>query len=72
LNFRRLLILRGITRSITYTTEPNTGSRLGKPLTLAAMSLGFGVVQPGVTIVNTALDSIGTSLGAGVSELQWA
>jgi DHA2 family methylenomycin A resistance protein-like MFS transporter len=35
------------------------------------MSLGYGVVQLDVTIVNTALDSIGTSLGGGVSELQW-
>lgn len=42
-----------------------------KPLTLAAMSLGYGVVQLDVTIVNTALNSIGTSLGGGVSELQW-
>jgi MFS transporter, DHA2 family, methylenomycin A resistance protein len=41
------------------------------PLTLAAMSLGFGVVQLDVTIVNTALASIGASLGGGVSELQW-
>ena len=40
-------------------------------LTLAAMSLGFGVVQLDVTIVNTALSSIGSSLGGGVSELQW-
>jgi MFS transporter, DHA2 family, methylenomycin A resistance protein len=40
-------------------------------LTLAAMSLGYGVVQLDVTIVNTALDSIGSSLGGGVSELQW-
>ena len=40
-------------------------------LTLAAMSLGYGVVQLDVTIVNTALNSIGTSLGGGVSELQW-
>jgi DHA2 family methylenomycin A resistance protein-like MFS transporter len=40
-------------------------------LTLAAMSLGYGVVQLDVTIVNTALHSIGTSLGGGVSELQW-
>ncbi|HEX2792092.1 MAG TPA: MFS transporter [Steroidobacteraceae bacterium] len=40
-------------------------------LTLAAMSLGFGVVQLDVTIVNTALSSIGRSLGGGVSELQW-
>ena len=35
-------------------------------LTLAAMSLGYGVVQLDVTIVNTALNSIGTSLGGGV------
>src|SRR6202451_3721884 len=40
-------------------------------LTLAAMSLGYGVVQLDVTIVNTALSSIGSSLGGGVSELQW-
>src|SRR5277367_36990 len=46
-------------------------SKWAKPLTLAAMSLGYGVVQLDVTIVNTALDSIGTSLGGGVSELQW-
>ena len=30
-----------------------------KPLTLVAMSLGYGVVQLDVTIVNTALSSIG-------------
>jgi DHA2 family methylenomycin A resistance protein-like MFS transporter len=35
------------------------------------MSLGYGVVQLDVTIVNTALNAIGTSLGGGVSELQW-
>jgi MFS transporter, DHA2 family, methylenomycin A resistance protein len=46
-------------------------SRLATSLTLAAMSLGYGVVQLDVTIVNTALDSIGNSLGGGVSELQW-
>jgi DHA2 family methylenomycin A resistance protein-like MFS transporter len=40
-------------------------------LTLAAMSLGYGVVQLDVTIVNTALNAIGMSLGGGVSELQW-
>lgn len=39
--------------------------------TLLAMSLGYGVVQLDVTIVNTALDRIGVSLGGGVSELQW-
>ena len=40
-------------------------------LTLAAMSLGYGVVQLDLTIVNTALNAIGTSLGGGVAELQW-
>jgi DHA2 family methylenomycin A resistance protein-like MFS transporter len=49
----------------------SAGSSLSTALTLAAMSLGYGVVQLDVTIVNTALGSIGTSLGGGVSELQW-
>jgi MFS transporter, DHA2 family, methylenomycin A resistance protein len=40
-------------------------------LTLAAMSLGYGVVQLDVTIVNTALNSISTALGGGISGLQW-
>jgi len=44
---------------------------LATALTLAAMSLGYGVVQLDVTIVNTALSTIGDSLGGGVSELQW-
>jgi DHA2 family methylenomycin A resistance protein-like MFS transporter len=35
------------------------------------MSLGYGVVQLDVTIVNTALNAIGMSLGGGVAELQW-
>ncbi|WP_249158892.1 MFS transporter [Bradyrhizobium tropiciagri] len=46
-------------------------SQLAKPLALAAMSLGLGVVQLDITIVNTALSSIGTSLGGSVAELQW-
>src|SRR5258708_27395226 len=46
-------------------------SSLSKSVTLAAMSLGYGVVQLDVTIVNTALNSIGSSLGGGVAELQW-
>src|ERR1700735_1501030 len=49
--------------------QPSQG--LSASLTLSAMSLGYGVVQLDVTIVNTALDRIGTSLGGGVSELQW-
>jgi DHA2 family methylenomycin A resistance protein-like MFS transporter len=50
--------------------KPPRGN-LATSLTLAAMSLGYGVVQLDVTIVNTALNSIGTSLGGGVSQLQW-
>jgi DHA2 family methylenomycin A resistance protein-like MFS transporter len=59
--------------AMSVAVEPQMGSRsrLAKPLTLAAMSLGYGVVQLDVTIVNTALNSIGGALGGGVSELQW-
>lgn len=41
------------------TARPDTRSRsaLAKSLTLAAMSLGYGVVQLDVTIVNTALNA---------------
>jgi len=56
------------------TSRPNpkpSRLELSSPRTLAAMSLGYGVVQLDVTIVNTALDSIGSSLGGGVAELQW-
>src|SRR5579863_5369345 len=53
------------------TPEQQPPRGLSASLTLFAMSLGYGVVQLDVTIVNTALDRIGTSLGGGVSELQW-
>src|ERR1700760_2659386 len=49
----------------------SSSARHASALTLAAMSLGFAVVQLDVTIVNTALSVIGASLGGGVSELQW-
>src|SRR5580698_11025206 len=46
-------------------SQPNEArSGLATSLTLAAMSLGFCVVQLDVTIVNTALRSIGASLGS--------
>jgi DHA2 family methylenomycin A resistance protein-like MFS transporter len=48
-----------------------TDSTVTRSLTLAAMSLGYGVVQLDVTIVNTALHAIGHSLGGGIAELQW-
>jgi DHA2 family methylenomycin A resistance protein-like MFS transporter len=50
---------------------PRAQSRLTTSLTLAAMSLGYGVVQLDITIVNTALDAMGKTLGGGVAELQW-
>jgi DHA2 family methylenomycin A resistance protein-like MFS transporter len=46
-------------------------SPLATALALAAMSLGLGVVQLDITIVNTALSSIGASLGGSIAELQW-
>src|ERR1700722_2144445 len=46
-------------------------SGLATSLTLVAMSLGYGVVQLDVTIVNTALHTIGAALGGGITELQW-
>lgn len=56
-----------------FAEQPEQQPSRGLPasLTLLAMSLGYGVVQLDVTIVNTALDRIGSSLGGGVSELQW-
>jgi DHA2 family methylenomycin A resistance protein-like MFS transporter len=58
-------------KPVTKAMEHGERSGFAKPLTLAAMSLGFGVVQLDITIVNTALNSIGSSLGGGVAELQW-
>jgi DHA2 family methylenomycin A resistance protein-like MFS transporter len=51
--------------------QDRAARRWAKPLTLAAMSLGYCVVQLDVTIVNTALATIGNALGGGVAELQW-
>src|SRR5882724_4571017 len=59
------------TRSTSRPEPKPARSDLSTSLTLAAMSLGYGVVQLDVTIVNTALDAIGSSLGGGVAELQW-
>jgi DHA2 family methylenomycin A resistance protein-like MFS transporter len=67
LKFRPMPDARTPSRPETRTVP----SKLATSLTLAAMSLGYGVVQLDVTIVNTALNAIGTSLGGGVSELQW-
>ncbi len=40
-------------------------------LVLAAATLGFGVIQLDVSVVNVAVKPIGTALGGGVTGLQW-
>jgi hypothetical protein len=50
--------------AIPNPAKSSSGSPPGAwSLTLAAMSLGYGIVQLDLTIVNTALHSIGVSLG---------
>src|SRR3984885_7696167 len=39
--------------------------------TLIATSLGFGVIQLDVTVVNVAVKQIGASFGGGITGLQW-
>jgi DHA2 family methylenomycin A resistance protein-like MFS transporter len=60
-----------LTTASRHAGKTRIGSAVAKWLTLVAMSLGYGVVQLDVTIVNTALNSIGTALGGEVSQLQW-
>ena len=48
------------------------GGRAGREgWALLATSLGFGVVQLDVSVVNVAIRPIGAELGGGVSGLQW-
>ncbi len=65
------MIVSALANVRARTTHPLGRSSVARSLTLAAMSLGYGVVQLDVTIVNTALNSIATSLGSGISGLQW-
>ena len=53
------------------TTGPAPERVEGRALTLVAMSLGFGVVQLDVSVVNVAIRAIGSALGGTVSDLQW-
>jgi MFS transporter, DHA2 family, methylenomycin A resistance protein len=39
--------------------------------TLIGTSLGFGVIQLDVTVVNVAVRQIGAAFGGGIAELQW-
>jgi MFS transporter, DHA2 family, methylenomycin A resistance protein len=71
LKFQQLPNPAVMPRSAGHRASQPDRSSLARSLTLAAMSLGYGVVQLDVTIVNTALNSIGGSLGGGIAELQW-
>jgi MFS transporter, DHA2 family, methylenomycin A resistance protein len=51
--------------------EGSTPARRARVATLIAASLGFGVIQLDVTVVNVAVRQIGVAFGGGVSELQW-
>jgi MFS transporter, DHA2 family, methylenomycin A resistance protein len=49
-----------------------SGRRVTKDVpALVALSLGFGVVQLDVTVVNVAVNRIGASIGGGVTAMQW-
>src|SRR5450432_3233419 len=68
----RSMSLKSLSFSSGAMSRPDTTrSNLSTWLTLAAMSLGYGVVQLDVTIVNVAILSIGASFGGGVTALQW-
>jgi MFS transporter, DHA2 family, methylenomycin A resistance protein len=49
----------------------STSNVRSRSLTLAAMSIGFAVVQLDVTVVNVGVKAIGESLGSSISALQW-
>src|SRR5437588_4802929 len=52
-------------------TAPQELDRRARLATLAAASLGFGMVQLDVFVVNVAIKPIGGALGGGTSGLQW-
>src|SRR5947209_1473837 len=52
-------------------TAPQELDRRARLATLAAASLGFGMVQLDVFVVNVAIKPIGAALGGGRSGLQW-
>ena len=55
----------------TLTTDERQQSARRAAWALAATSLGFGVVQLDVSVVNVAITSMGSDLRVGVSALQW-
>ena len=52
---------------------PSRGTRPAqrRGMVLAAATLGFGVIQLDVSVVNVAVKPIGAALGGGVSGVQW-
>jgi MFS transporter, DHA2 family, methylenomycin A resistance protein len=53
---------------------PEAGSRLSRRrrgLVLPAATLGFGVINLDVSVVNVAVKPIGAALGGGITGLQW-
>lgn len=64
------------TVSAAVAARQTTGGRrprpaTGRTATLVATSLGFGVIQLDVTVVNVGVRQIGDRLGGGTSDLQW-
>ncbi len=57
--------------TIAATARPRTPASWPLTATLIATSLGFGVIQLDVTVVNVAVKQIGASFGGGVTGLQW-
>src|SRR3954447_21792824 len=56
---------------ISASLPPENGARRRAGYALLAASLGFGVVQLDVSVVNVAVQSIGDELGGSISGLQW-
>ena len=54
----------------TTSARPVAGHRR-QTATLVATSLGFGMIQLDVTVVNVAVKQIGASFGGGIGGLQW-
>jgi MFS transporter, DHA2 family, methylenomycin A resistance protein len=57
--------------TITMSAPPRRPQSWPLTATLIATSLGFGVIQLDVTVVNVAVKQIGASFGGGITGLQW-
>jgi hypothetical protein len=56
--------------TIRASAQPRPDRR-AQAATLIGTSLGFGVIQLDVTVVNVAVKQIGAAFGGGIAELQW-